>query len=117
MPEIFVTSDLHICHNKPFLYEPRGFTSIEEMNEAIVERWNSVVRPDDTVWNLGDFALNDIDAAIPYIRRLNGNIMWIAGNHDGSAKIDKILTECYDKDISYCGYAEMLKIHKYHFSL
>lgn len=117
MSEIFITSDIHFCHNKPFLYEPRDFTSIEEMNEAIVERWNEVVKPNDTVYNLGDFAMNDVDAAIPYIKRLNGNIIWIAGNHDSSMKIDKILGACWERELSYIGYADMLKIHKFNFYL
>jgi len=117
MSEIFITSDLHFCHNKPFLYEPRGFISIEEMNEAIVERWNEVVKPNDTIYNLGDFAMNDVDAAISYIQRLNGNIMWIAGNHDSKMKIDKILGACWEQELSYAGYADMLKIHKFNFYL
>ena len=117
MSEIFITSDIHFCHNKPFLYEPRDFTSIEEMNEAIVERWNEVVKSDDTVYNLGDFAMNDVDAAISYIQRLNGNIIWIAGNHDSKAKIDKILGACWQQDLSYCGYADTLKVHKFNFYL
>lgn len=94
MSEIFFTSDTHFCHQPSFLWEPRGFTNVEEMNEAIVERWNSVVKPDDEVYHLGDFALNDIDAAIPYINRLNGTIRWILGNHDTEKKIGKIIEEC-----------------------
>ena len=56
--EIFFTADTHFCHGKSFLYEPRGFTNVNEMNETIVERWNSVVKPEDEVYHLGDFALN-----------------------------------------------------------
>lgn len=117
MNEIFITSDLHLMHSKPFLYEPRGFTSIEEMNEAIVERWNEVVKPNDIIYNLGDFAMNDVDAAISYIQRLNGHIIWIAGNHDSKAKIDKILGACWQQDLSYAGYADVLKVHKFIFYL
>ena len=94
MGEIFFTSDTHFCHFRPFLWEPRGFANVEEMNEAIVEHWNSVVKPEDEVYHLGDFALNDIDAAIPYINRLNGTIRWILGNHDTEKKIGKIIEEC-----------------------
>ena len=106
-----------VSHNKELLYEPRGFTSIEEMNEAIVERWNEVVKPNDIIYNLGDFAMNDVDAAISYIQRLNGHIIWIAGNHDSKAKIDKILGACWQQDLSYAGYADVLKVHKFIFYL
>ena len=30
---IWFTSDTHFFHNKNFVYEPRGFTSVEEMNK------------------------------------------------------------------------------------
>ena len=72
MCEYFVTSDLHLMHNKNFLFEPRGFTSTQEMCEAIVERWNSIVKPKDVIYNLGDLALSDVEAAIPYIKQLYG---------------------------------------------
>ena len=94
MNEVFITSDLHFCHDQKFLYEPRGFTSIEEHDEAIVERWNSVVKEDDWVYNLGDLAMVDVDAAIPYIQRLNGHQIWLRGNHDQVNKIEKILANC-----------------------
>ena len=83
---IFFTSDLHLSHQADFIWRPRGFANQKEMNEALVENWNSVVKPEDEVYHLGDFALNDIDAAIPYINRLNGTIRWILGNHDSKKK-------------------------------
>ena len=59
---------------------------------------------------LGDFALNDIDAAIPYINRLNGTIRWILGNHDTEKKIDKIMDNC--DSIWVLGYACQFKYNK-----
>lgn len=110
MGEIFFTSDTHFCHQPPFLWEPRGFASVEEMNEAIVKRWNSVVKPEDEVYHLGDFALNDVDAAIPYINRLNGTIRWILGNHDTDKKRVKIIDEC--PNVWEIGYADLIKYNK-----
>jgi calcineurin-like phosphoesterase family protein len=110
MSEIFFTADTHFCHQPPFLWEPRGFASMEEMNEAIVKRWNSVVKPEDEVYHLGDFALNDVDAAIPYINRLNGTIRWIIGNHDTDKKRVKIVDEC--PNVWEIGYADLIKYNK-----
>ena len=59
MSQIYFTSDLHLCHDRGFIYEPRGFNSIEEMNNAIVENWNSIVTNEDNVFILGDLMLND----------------------------------------------------------
>ena len=110
MSNIWFTSDTHFCHQPSFVWEPRGFTNVEEMNEAIVERWNSVVKPEDEVYHLGDFALNDIDAAIPYINRLNGTIRWIIGNHDTDKKRVKIVDEC--PNVWEIGYADLIKYDK-----
>ena len=94
MDNIWVTSDLHLMHSKSFLWQPRGFSSTEEMCEAIVERWNSVVDKGDIVYNLGDIALSDTDAAIPYLQRLNGYQVWLKGNHDSDNRVNKVLDAC-----------------------
>lgn len=98
MSDYFITSDLHLSHDQEFLYSPRGFSSIKEMNEAIVEKWNTIVKPEDIIYNLGDMAMNDISAAIPYLKQLNGFQWWIRGNHDSMKKIQQITDEC--KNIS-----------------
>lgn len=88
MNEIFFTADTHFFHNKEFLYGPRGFTSVEEMNETIVERWNSIVKNGDYVYHLGDVMLGNYDVNI--LKRLNGTIFVIRGNHDTENKLRDI---------------------------
>ena len=59
MPNTFFTSDSHFGHASvlaPRMDRPRPFATIEEHDEALVAAWNAVVRPDDIVWHLGDFA-------------------------------------------------------------
>ena len=104
-----------LSHDKSFLWEPRGFSSVEEMNEAIVENWNSVIKPDDEIWHLGDMALGDIDDACKYINQLNGVIRWIRGNHCTSKKINKIIGEC--PAVREIGYAYQFKYKKLNFYL
>jgi len=86
---IYFTSDSHFCHDREFLYGERGFASPQEMNEEIIKRWNEVVQPDDEVYHLGDVMLNDIEAGIDCLNRLNGKIHIIRGNHDSDAKVEK----------------------------
>lgn len=88
MSNVFFTSDTHFYHEQDFLYKPRGFSCMEEMNEAIVERWNSVVREGDIVWHLGDVLMGHYDKSI--LKRLNGTICYIGGNHDTLRKIAEI---------------------------
>lgn len=94
MNEIYLTSDTHFSHKPEFLWGPRGFSSVREMNEIIVEKWNSIVEPDDIVYHLGDMALTDTVDAIAYIKKLNGFIWWIRGNHDSRSKVEEITKEC-----------------------
>lgn len=105
MSNIYITSDTHFCHVKDFLWRPRGFESVEEMNETIVERWNTVVGERDMVYHLGDIALSDTEAAIPYIKALNGHIIWIRGNHDSDNRIKAILDSCHNIEmLSYANW-------------
>lgn len=99
MGKIFLTSDTHFCHDKDFCYKPRGFSNVKEMNEAIVDKWNSVVSSDDIVYHLGDLYLNDSVEAIKYIKQLNGRIIWIRGNHDTTNKIDYVYNHCSNVEL------------------
>ncbi|MCM1535988.1 MAG: metallophosphoesterase family protein [Clostridium sp.] len=95
MGNIWVTSDLHIGHDKAFLYEPRGFGSIEEHDKALVDNWNESVSPDDTVYVLGDVMLRhnsedtDFSYGLSVLQELNGSLVIIRGNHDSENRIEK----------------------------
>ena len=112
---IWFTSDLHLCHNKPFLYEPRGFISVQEMNEAIVRNWNSVVKPSDVVFILGDLMLNDNELGINYINKLNGRKSIVIGNHDTANRI--LLYNSKIDNLQGLAYGDMFEYNGYHFYL
>lgn len=82
MPDIFFTSDTHYSHANIIRYAKRPFKDVNQMNEALIQRWNAVVRPGDLVYHLGDFALGRAEQAIAIARRLAGNKYWVFGNHD-----------------------------------
>lgn len=111
----FVTSDLHLFHNRDFIYEPRGFPSVEEMNETIVQNWNSIVSPIDDCYILGDLMLNDNEAGIRYLNRLNGRLHIVIGNHDTRERIDMYKYRL--KWVSEVEYAIPMKYHGYRFYL
>ena len=60
---IYFTADLHIGHDRDFIWKERGFSSIEEHNKEILKRWNKVVKPEDTVYILGDLAMGQDETA------------------------------------------------------
>ena len=109
MSEIFFTSDTHFGHQPEFLWKPRGFSSVEEMDEAIIENWNKVVKPEDMVVHLGDVMLNDSTHGLECFKRLNGQISIIWGNHDTDAR--KVLLYALPNVISL-GYAHVFKYKK-----
>lgn len=77
---IFFTADLHFSHTRIIDYCNRPFSSIEEMNNELIYRWNAIVRPKDTIFLLGDLGFGR--AALDCISKLNGEIILIKGNHD-----------------------------------
>jgi calcineurin-like phosphoesterase family protein len=79
----FFTSDTHFNHVNILKYTKRPWTTIQEMNEALIKNWNDTVKPKDEVWHLGDFCWCKVDhEAISFIGRLNGKKHFIPGNHD-----------------------------------
>lgn len=93
---IFLTSDQHFFHGNIIKYCNRPWNSgkdsdgniivtqkdIEEMNEEMIMRWNSVVPNDGIVYHLGDIALGDRNKIKEILPLLNGKINLIMGNHD-----------------------------------
>lgn len=83
--ESWLISDTHFGHRNILTFEANGrlvrpFSSVEEMDELMVERWNSVVGPHDRVYHLGDVVINR--RCLPILSRLKGKKVLIKGNHD-----------------------------------
>ncbi len=82
---LWVTGDHHFGHKNIIAYDSRPFDNVRQMDEVMVRRWNEVVKKDDTVYHLGDFALASFEYAQSILARLNGKKILILGNHDRSA--------------------------------
>ena len=81
----FFTSDLHLGHrNLIEKHKARPFASIKEHDQVVIQNWNLLVAPADTVYLLGDFALSSRAKIAEYRKKLMGRIILIAGNHDRS---------------------------------
>ena len=57
--KVFMISDTHFGDERILRYENRTFSSVEEMDKAIIENWNQVVGEEDMVFHLGDVSSYD----------------------------------------------------------
>ena len=90
------TSDSHFFHTNIVKYCNRPWNSgvgedgelivtekdVDNMNKALIERWNKVVGKDDIVWHLGDFCFGKKENITKILPKLNGKIRLVLGNHD-----------------------------------
>lgn len=78
----FFISDTHFSHNNILQFEPyyRPFKTLDEHDEVLIENWNSVVKPKDIVYHLGDVVFKKEKMSL--LKRLNGDKRLIMGNHD-----------------------------------
>lgn len=91
MSKKFVTSDEHYFHAKLLEIQKRPFKNVEEMNETMIKNHNSVVKPEDETWHLGDLFLGlgtDYTPMLSVMERLNGKHHWVLGNHDSPSKVE-----------------------------
>lgn len=133
--KVFFTSDSHFNHDKEFIYKSRGYSNRYEHNDALIAKINEVVRPQDTLFHLGDFCLNITPPEFEEIlRRINcNNILYIWGNHNSCIRrmYEETLAGEYQRNdievypyavgkITYLGYykelivnGHMIVIHHY----
>lgn len=107
MSKNWFTSDHHFFHENVIRHCNRPFANASQMNDRMVEQWNSVVAPGDKVFHIGDMYWGKDVAAKRALRsRLNGTISLIPGNHDrpqqmlADGLVDEILPLIYSGDFS-----------------
>ena len=80
---VWFTADTHFGHAGALALYRRPFTSVAEMNAAMIALWNDTVGANDDVWHLGDLALRtSAQEAAELLCRLNGRKHLITGNND-----------------------------------
>lgn len=96
MSNIWFTSDTHFHHKnicrgvteweeRDGLGEQktRNYDTLEEMDEDIIFKFNSLVKPEDTLWHLGDWSFGGHEQIKIFRDRLNcKTVHLIFGNHD-----------------------------------
>ena len=114
---LYFTSDLHLNHDREFVWKERGFSSVDDMNEVLIDNINSIVREKDTLYILGDIMLNKSkqDNSVEMFNKIVCNdIHIISGNHDTDDRIKLYNTLPGIKEVCT---AKTMKYGKYHFYL
>jgi len=93
MRNIFVISDTHFFHRNILTFKNKndelirpGFSSVEEMNEKIIDNWNKTVNDEDVIYHLGDFTFGSNNRIKDVAPRLKGRKRLLLGNHDYQPK-------------------------------
>ena len=112
------TSDYHLGHANIIQHCERPFKDLKEMEDTIIKNHNSRVKPEDTVFFLGDFCFTNSSGgkegegegihAKKYMERLNGNFVFVGGNHDRKNS----LKTCIQGIFINLGGEEMYLTHK-----
>lgn len=95
---IYLTADLHFGHKNVIKYSNRPFKHVDEMDEKIIENWNSLIKTEDKVYVLGDISFYSKSKTENILRRLKGELFWINGNHDGHSDVTKYDRFLWRKD-------------------
>ena len=78
----YYIADTHFGHEGVIALDKRPFGSVKDMEDTLVGNWNAVVRPEDTVYIIGDFCWGKADEWVRILRLLSGSKVLIEGNHD-----------------------------------
>lgn len=111
MNHVWFTSDTHFGHKNALKLNNRPYSTIKEMEDDLIKKWNFLIRPQDIVYHLGDFCFrydfgnNNI---INIINSLNGKKHLIVGNHD-----KELLKYIEQNNINVFESIEYLKVIKY----
>lgn len=109
--KVYVISDTHFGHSNILKFEPlrSHYKDIQEHDKDLVERWNSVVRSEDTVWHLGDVYFGSKDSAKDVLQSLKGYKRLVLGNHD--AKKEEFLRQFFEKIYGVAEYGKCILSH------
>lgn len=83
MAEVFFTADHHFFHLNILRLQGRPYSTLEQMHEDYIQRWNARVGAKDVVYHLGDLSFSSAARTQQAVGRLVGKLRVVPGNHDG----------------------------------
>ena len=80
---VYFIADTHFGHENIIKLANRPFSSVEEMNQKLIENWNRKIKGNDSVYMLGDMFFRCKESE-NILSQLNGKKFLLVGNHDSS---------------------------------
>lgn len=99
---IYYISDLHIGHKNALVFDNRPFSTVDEMEKAIITNWNKCVVQSDDVYILGDIFYRYGGSRTKFLSKLCGRIHLIIGNHDGALLSDESAMSRFESVSAIC---------------
>ena len=92
---IYYIGDMHLGHTNVIKHDGRPFNNVEEMNETLINNYNSIITDLDDVYFVGDVTFKSATNAIEMIKRLKGKKHLVIGNHDRKNVKNREFRECF----------------------
>ena len=92
----YYTADLHFDYAPILENTDRPFSSIAEMNETLIQNWNSTVSDSDTIYLIGDICGHGQPIPEQHLKRLKGKKHLIRGNHDTGLENQQLLLRYFE---------------------
>jgi len=109
---VYFSADYHFSHRNIIRYCNRPFSSIEEMNQTIIDNVNSVVGAKDTLYFLGDWCMGGSDKIKSFREQINSNhLKMVLGNHDKGIKPGTLFESVKDIDEYKCNGIHIVMCH------
>lgn len=113
----WIIADTHLSHHNIIGYEKRPFKDIEEMDKMMIENWNNIVKPEDTIYHLGDVIMAKKEKQFELLPKLNGNKILVLGNHDlrvtktrwRDLGFNEVVMEIFHKDLWMTHYPQEIE--------
>ena len=102
---IYYISDLHLDDERVFGLCHRPFSSLKDMENELILKWNKKVKDEDEVYVLGDLSLKFNQSVCEFFNKTNGIKHLIVGNHDED-NLSEIINAKVFKNISHIKYID-----------